>query len=152
MDFNNLKTTKRGYAGEVYGKKFIIEKGYMPYAPAKTGSHPIDYIAMSGASIWNLDVKTKDSLTYYPVIGVDKSDVIKYSGYAFPTYLLFVDTRLSQVYGQWLSNIVKEEKMEIKGKDGKEDVWCYPISAMTFHYSISNEELTELNKYKQTKY
>ena len=107
---------------------------------------------MSGSSIWNLEVKTKDSLTFYPSIGIDKSDAIKYSGYACQTYMLFVDTKLQQVYGQWLSKLAREEKMEIKGKDGREDVWCYPISAMTFYCKISSEELIELNKYKQTKY
>lgn len=150
--FLNLKTTRLGTKAEVIGSEFIQSKGYVPYAPAIDCPHPIDYIAMSGASQFYLDVKTKSRMLYYPFTGIDLKDANKYMEMKIPVYLLFVDPASCSVYGQWMSKLDKQPTKIFPGNENREKVVTWPLSAMTFHRYLSESECDELKKLEQSNY
>lgn len=153
MNFKNLQTTKLGEAAEhMVGKEFCQSKGYIPYVPAVDASHPVDFIAMSGASIFNLDVKCKSRMVYYPLTGIDKKDVNKYLTYAYPTYLLFVDIATCSVYGQWLQVLIKEPHTIFPGRLNKEDVMTWGLTAMTHYRYLTETECEELKSLESGNY
>ncbi|CAA6810269.1 MAG: Unknown protein [uncultured Sulfurovum sp.] len=151
-NFLKLETTKLGTAAEdMVGSEFIISKGYMPFNPAVSCSHPIDFIAMSGASKFNLDVKAKSRMVYLPYTGIDLKDYNEYKTYTEPTYLLFVDPSSSSVYGQWLSRLDKHPS-KIYGGGNMEEVIVWPVSGMTHYRDLTTEETKTLKQYENSNY
>jgi hypothetical protein len=152
MNFINKQTAKMGTAAErMVGTEFIVSKGYFPMMPAIEGPHPIDFVAMSGASTFNLDVKCKSKMVYIPFTGIDKKDVEKYNQLAAPTYLLFVDPASCLIYGQWLQRLNYQPHRIFPG-GGNEEVMVWPLSAMTHYRYLSEEECNELKSLEQSNY
>lgn len=152
MDFLDKTTTKFGTMAEnMVGTEFITSKGYFPMMPAIGGPHPIDFVAMSGSSKFNLDVKCKSRMLYIPFTGIDKKDVEKYNQLSDPTYLLFVDPASCSVYGQWLQRLNDQPSREFAG-GGTESVITWPLSGMTHYRYLTEQECNELKQYEQSNY
>lgn len=143
MEFNDLQTTKFGtLAEDIVINEFILSKGYIPYKPSVSMSHPFDGIAatMSAGTEWYLDVKAKSRMVYMPMTGIDIADWNKYLTYKQPVYLLFCDPTMGEIYGQWCTRLINQPS----NKYG--DVIVWPLSAMT-HYRYMNE--SEIGALKQ---
>ena len=141
-----------GTEAEAIGAEFILGKGYMPYSPSISASHPIDFIAMSGTSQFFLDVKCKPRFKYIPRTGFDKKDYDKYMELDRPAYILFVDTESCEVYGAWLSRLSQETPKIYKGNEGREDVITFPLSAHTHYRYLTEEEVESLKKNSSSNY
>ena len=152
MRINELKTTKMGTEAEEIGVEFILNKGYMPYSPSITASHPIDFFAISGTSSFFLDVKCKPKFKYIPRTGFDKKDFEKYTELDKPSYILFVDSESREVYGAWLSRLAQETPKIHKGNEGKEDVITFPLSACTHYRYLTDEEIEKLKQNSTSNY
>lgn len=147
--FKNKSTTKLGELGEeMVLNEFCRAKGYFPFRPSiDNTSHPIDGICMDPKTgkKFNIDIKTKSSRIYYPDTGCDTADIKKYLEYADPTYLLFVDPKSGNVYGNWLQKLKKN--MVVDGK-----LTFLQLKDMTEYRKLTQDEILQLKNYENSNY
>jgi hypothetical protein len=147
MKFTDLKTTKLGtMAEDMLINEFVLAKGYIPFTPSVSMAHPIDVIAMSGASTWYMDVKCKSRMVYHPFTGIDRADWEKYIAYEHPVYLLFADPSMGQVYGQWCKRLM-DQPSKVYG-----DVIVWPITGMTHYRYMTEAETNSLRELENSNY
>lgn len=146
MEFTKLQTTKLGTLAEnLIINEFSTKKGYIPTTPSIDGPHLIDAICFNGETIFGLDVKCKSSRTYFPDTGCDTADILKYNQYPFPVYLLWVDPKTGEIYGNWLKKLDKHKKIEGK--------YCYfPLDKMVKFRDLTEKEIKELKQLENSNY
>lgn len=144
--FRKLETTKMGELAEgIIINEFAKSKGYQAFIPAHDGSHYIDAICTNGFQQFGLDIKCKSSRTYYPDTGCDTADVEKYLTYPFEVYILWLDPKTGEAYGNWLKILNK-----YKTVDG--NCTYFPLKKMKPYRKLTQEEISALKKHENSNY
>lgn len=95
--FENLKTTRRGNAGEDIVKEFLKEKGWFVFGRSFVGAYPVDGLALrpkdGGFDLIAFEAKTYPRLFSCSQTGVDMADYYTYQEIAqvIPLTIIFVD-------------------------------------------------------------
>jgi len=135
MIFTDTNMYRRGQIGEEIVDNYIINSGkFIPFAPmVEDKAHPFDRILASvdKKSLMIAEVKTIDARDYYPDTGISISNFREYlnieNKYNLEVWIFFVDSKLGKIYGNTLSKLRNETKVNYKGK-----VLEYPMKSKNF--------------------
>jgi len=111
-----------GEIGEHVIDEFLRQHGWVPYWPEKGKRHPFDRLAASAdkRKLCIVEVKTKYEREAYPDTGINLSCFSDYQNiemqYGVPIFLVFVDARKGQVYGNWWADLLKSREPEEKAR------------------------------------
>lgn len=115
MEFEELKTTRKGNLGEAELDKYLIENGIIPYFPVRGVAHPFDRLCATTdkKNLFIAECKTKASRKYYPDTGINIKSYDEYkfitNKYGIDVYLYFVDEYKKSIYG----NLTELEKPRV---------------------------------------
>lgn len=114
MSFQAKETTKKGNIGERIVKEYLSKHNYIAYTTDNTEhAHCFDMIAMRGKDeMIIVEVKAKAKRDCCPDTGINLKHYNEYKAISakhnIPIFLVFVDEKLGEVYGDWLSKIDKD--------------------------------------------
>jgi len=130
LPWDERKEVRKGTLGESIVDEFLRAKHVIPYRPDYDGAHPFDRLCATAdkKTIFVADIKTKAQRERYADTGIDLSHYGDYTHiqrkYGLRVFLFFVDEKVRQVYGNWLSEL--EEPYIGTTRDGKRAV-SYPL-------------------------
>jgi len=129
MPWAERPQVKKGNIGESIVDEFLKGKRVIPYRPDYDGAHPFDRLCATSdkKTIFVADIKTKAQREYYADTGINLSHYGDYkhieAKYSLRVFLFFVDEKVRQIYGNWLSEL--ERPAEFPSRNGK--VVSYPL-------------------------
>lgn len=147
-DFEQLPTTILGNLGEGFINEFATAKGAKPYTPSIKQSNPVDSLCIKDNKFFSIEVKTKVSMTHYPMTGMDTIDLKTYINFPCPVCVLFVDYLKGTMYYQW-SNVLNKHKVEMFGH---KHVIYFPLSIMKEYRKLTPEEIKTLSEHCNSSY
>lgn len=117
---NRIQVKKGNFAEEVV-HKFLEDKGYIVYIPKTDGAHAFDKLAIKNKEkIVIVEVKAKAKLNHYDETGIEYRHFLEYKKisekHAIPIYIFFVDEMLGEIYGNFMSKLIKNSRMAPWGK------------------------------------
>jgi hypothetical protein len=156
--YNFKNANIKGSVGEEIIDTMFLEKGWMGYSPiVNNESHPIDRIYINQKTLEQryVDVKTKELRINYPDTGYPLSVHKKYMilNRTIPVVILWVDYLKGEIYGNFISNLVKPyeiKKWEINGKykdliypivDRNDNIIYFPYDLFKVYRKLSSEEI-----------
>jgi hypothetical protein len=163
MRFEDTSQYKMGDIGQEIGKRELERLGYKVYLPATRGGHPFDaLLATNDYRIAAADFKTKQRRKFYNDTGIDALCLRTYlrikRDHNVPFFLVFVDTKLKQVYYGELDDLMVERPIDgihIAGRPIDTYPWnhngrgivYFPVSAMTVVCELSDKQVAEIEKH-----
>lgn len=165
MNFKNSKMYKKGELGEQIVDSLILNKGqFIPYAPVLDDAHIFDRLVASRDKkrLMIVEIKTVDARDYYPDTGISIRHYEEYSEiqnkYSIDVWILFVDSKKKEIYGNTLNNLKEYTKVMHNGKllvyplvksnftaVGKEIIY-FPLKNMVSICKLSEEQVAELKQ------
>jgi hypothetical protein len=128
MEFCDKPQFKKGRIGEKIIDDYLKEKGYVIYNPQEEDkAHAFDRLAIKNKKkIIIAEAKSKARRKYYPDTGIDIKHFDEYSyiqkKYKIPVFIFFVDEENAEIYGNFMSKLVKGCLVKHKNKS-----LVYPI-------------------------
>lgn len=123
MNFKNTKMYRKGELGEQIVDSLILNKGqFIPYAPVLDDAHVFDRLVASKDKkrLMIVEIKTIDARDYYPDTGISIRHYEEYSEiqnkYGMDVWILFVDSKKKQIYGNTLNNLKEYTEVMHRGK------------------------------------
>lgn len=165
MNFKNSKMYKKGELGEQIVDSLILNKGqFIPYAPVLDDAHIFDRLVASRDKkrLMIVEIKTVDARDYYPDTGISIRHYEEYSEiqnkYSIDVWILFVDSKKKEIYGNTLNNLKEYTKVMHNGKllvypliksnftaVGKKIIY-FPLKNMVSICKLSGEQVAELKQ------
>lgn len=151
---------KTGNFGEEIVDRYLEQQGWVPYHPKQGVAHPFDRLVASPdkRKLCIVEVKTKYRREAYADTGINQSCFNDYQQitmkYSIPLFLVFVDGKLGQVYGNWWSELIKSREPELSAKVKgclsypwyQNGIVYFQYSTMRVFYVIPEEKRQELLK------
>lgn len=142
--FQQLPTTRKGYAGENIVSGIISASGWRVYNCPADMPHPVDFLAYkAGKGLIAVDVKTYPRRYCCPDTGLDTRDFEKYQEFEretrIPVHLVWVDEFEAAVYGARLRSLVRQAS-----QDGGKTY--FPLECMTVHRFLEPEEVDKIRQ------
>lgn len=123
MRFKKTKMYKKGELGEEIVDNLILNKGkFIPYAPVLDNAHIFDRLVASRdkSKLMIVEIKTVDARDYYPDTGISIKHYEEYSEiekkYGIDIWVLFVDSKKKEIYGNTLDNLRQYTKTMHNGR------------------------------------
>lgn len=171
MNFKNTRMYKKGQLGEQIVDSLILNKGkFIPYAPVLDDAHVFDRLVASKdkSRLMIVEIKTVDARDYYPDTGISIRHYEEYSEiqerYGIDVWILFVDSKKKEIYGNTLKNLRTYTEVMHKGKlliypmiesnftaVGKEIIY-FPLKNMITVTTLSTEQCEELKSFNNKGY
>lgn len=164
MSFEDSNRFKTGWLGEQMVDVFLKQQGWVPYYPMKGVAHPFDRLLATPDKrrLCIVEIKTKFKREFYPDTGIERRHFNDYQAitmeYNIPLFLVFVDAKAGQVYGQWWAELLKTREPEQRSRLG--GCVSYPwfhggqvyfqISIMKIFHVIPPEQCEEILKYRES--
>jgi hypothetical protein len=154
-NFHDLKTTKLGSYGEGLVADWLKGKGYTVYSPTNTGSHPVDFFAISDQKQFLVEVKTKCKLPNTPDTGLDFNDYKKYEelNKTNEVLIVFVDAKTKKIYGNWFNNLKEQTNIDnftyprkIKTRKTGFEIILFHTSSLKTMRLLTEKEIQTLKK------
>jgi hypothetical protein len=162
----NYKTNNKGDYGEILVHKFLEQKGWVIYKPITNAAHSFDRLAIKNKEkLIIAEVKSKATRIHYPDTGLDIKHYNIYKKiqekHNLDVYFFFVDEEKKEIYGGWLTELVKECNIIHKNKMltyplKQNGIIYFPIDKMKKQCDISDEDVeilksftTKHERYKQ---
>lgn len=129
------KTVKKGDVGEALVDDFLRGKHVIPYKPDYDGAHPFDRLCatVDKRSIFIADIKTKARREFYADTGIDVRHYREYkhveNKYKLRIFIFFVDEKLREVYGNWLTVLERPLELSVGSK-----IFNYPLTQKNIIY------------------
>ncbi len=132
---------KIGSSGEAIIRDYLINKGWIVYAPENSSPHPFDFLCYKDGESFIAEVKTKARMKQFRATGIDYRHYKIYKSFEakhnIPVYLFFVDYNVGAVYGNYLSELEKP-RTQAEGNCifnypmvmRRSDVIVFPLDAM----------------------
>jgi len=148
---------KKGNYGEDLVNNYLNKKGYVIYTPITNNAHCFDRIVMKNKSdIKIVECKTKAKRTYFDDTGIDIRHYNEYKNisdkYIIPLFIFFIDEYLGEIYGNYLTELIKpkvvknkEYPLEYKG------IMYFPMVNMIRDILVLNENDKEYLKGNSTR-
>jgi hypothetical protein len=164
MNWEEMPQVKMGNLGEQIVREYFIEKGIVPYLPAKgTGPHPFDFLCASRDKkrIFIAEVKTKPARLYYPDTGFNLSSWYTYLNiseeYNMDIWVFFVDTNRCSIYGNKLKELKKPRAIEYNGKQlnyplAQNRIIYFPLEAMVKIRALTVEQKLKIEQHTTRSY
>jgi hypothetical protein len=165
QDWQDRKAVKKGNLGELYcdeltqliAKTFLQGDGWISYKPNLPGPHKFDRIFVHRDHPEQIpwDIKTKPRRENYRDTGINESLVERYRESGKDFLLIFADEAESMVYGNWLSELLKERTVDFAGwtyPASYQGITYFPLSAMIPIATLSDAQCAELKKYRDSHY
>lgn len=156
MEWKNKTTVQKGTIGEQIVRQYLMELGFVSYAPEIEGAHPFDKLVASKdkTTIMIAECKTKARRDYYPDTGIDLRHYNDYKAVSYNhnlrVFIFFVDEKLKSVYGNYLDELEMPCRIEIRPgktidyplieKYTSTSIIYFPIKAMKTIGSLSDEQ------------
>ncbi len=132
-----------GSTGEEIIKSYLINNGWVVYAPENLSPHPFDFLCYKNGSSFIAEVKTKPKMKFYNATGIDYRHYIIYRDYqekhSLPVFIFFVDYSLNLIYGNYLNELDKPYTQIESGNrivypiiNRKHNIITFPLSLMKF--------------------
>lgn len=118
-DWADRPQTKKGEYGEKKVHEYLEAKGFIVYLPVTEAAHAFDRLAIRDKKqAIIVECKAKARRTKYADTGIN---ITHYNDYAYiskkhklPVFIFFIDEHLGEIYGNFLSELIKPA--EVKGK------------------------------------
>jgi hypothetical protein len=134
---------------------FLRGKRVIPYRPDYDGAHPFDRLCATAdkKTIFVADIKTKARREFYADTGINLSHYGDYkhieAKYGLRVYLFFVDEKLGEIYGNWLTALeqpieLPHNKRSISYPLKQGGIIYFPLAHMTLISPITLEKAKEL--------
>lgn len=171
--FADRREVKVGALGAGLVDAFFRQKGYIPYYPDADKPHPFDRLIATPDKrrICIVEVKTKCRREAYRDTGINRRHYDDYmhitATYNLPLFLAFVDAKEGQIYGNYLTELLKtrvpddaiEYRGHLYGPGGCESypwehhgIMYFPLSAMRILHVLTAEECAALLALRQTRW
>lgn len=127
---------RKGNVGEGLVDDFLRGKQVIPYRPDYDGAHPFDRLCatVDKKTIFVADIKTKAQRERYADTGIDLAHYGDYKHielkYGLRVFIFFVDEKVRQIYGNWLSLL--EAPVELESRAGR--AVSYPLKQGSIIY------------------
>jgi hypothetical protein len=113
---------RKGDVGELLVDDFLRGKKVIPYRPDYDGAHPFDRLCATAdkKTIFVADIKTKARREFYADTGINLNHYGDYkhieTKYRLRVFLFFVDEKLGEIYGNWLTELEQPVTLANNGK------------------------------------
>lgn len=146
MNWQKLKTVKKGNVGEQIVLDFLSERGFIVYQPVVDGAHKIDFFAHKSGKSKNIiaaEVKSKRRMAKYAETGFNVSAYEHYKEvldkHKVDTFCFFVDDFEGCIYGAWLSTLGDGNR--------RGAVITWRLDRMRVIRKLTDDEISELTKH-----
>jgi hypothetical protein len=155
-DWKSRPHNVKAQIGEAVADRMLIARQFMPYGPVFDGPHPFDRVAIHRNTLRPccVEVKTKPCRNNHPDSGFNESQYKVYKTFEYrtgiPVYVVFVDERRKQIYGNWLSALEKpyqgarfEYPSRYCDKHGTEIIY-FPLARMEILGTLEDDCASQL--------
>lgn len=112
INWEDLKSVKKGNIGEEITRRYLESKGYIIYKPLTDGAHSFDNLAIKDKTeIFVVEVKTKPRRKYYNDTGINVKHYKTYQEVSkkhnLKLFIFFIDEVAGLIYGNELKNLIR---------------------------------------------
>lgn len=158
--FQAKTTTQKGNVGERIVREYLAQKGFVVYQTNCTEhAHGFDMLAMRNKEqMIVVEVKAKAKRDCCPDTGINLKHYNEYKAiqakHNLPIFLVFVDEKLGEVYGDWLSALEADHSMfrndtypyvRPHGRNGEPIIYFYQPN-MRKLATLTQDEIIELKQ------
>lgn len=117
MEWHDRDEVKKGDFGESIVRRWMESQGWVLYRPETEGPHAFDRVCVKGKKeIMIAEVKTKARMTQYNATGFNTRHFREYctisDRHNLDVFIFFVDEHIRSVYGNYLSALRQEHKVD----------------------------------------
>lgn len=112
-NWHNRKSVKKGDFAEKIVRDYLETMGYVIYEPMTNKAHLFDKLAVKDNFEFMIaECKAKPKRREFDDTGFNHKHYHKYKGvmtkHNIPIFVFFIDEKLAEVYGNWLTELEKE--------------------------------------------
>ena len=165
-DWHDKPTVLKGDAGEAVLDSYLKGRGVMAYQPVFNGAHPFDRLcaSMDKKTLFIAEAKNKPRRAYYPDTGINASHYNDYvhimETYHIDVWISFIDEKMKQMYGNFLSVLIQDCEVIIENAQGLRSEWYpkhkngivyFPLISMIKMADLSEIEVATVSKHSTRK-
>lgn len=114
LDWDNKLSVIKGNFAEEIVRNYLESKGFVVYEPITNGAHCFDKLAVKDKEQFIIaECKAKAKRTYYNDTGINIRSYYEYKKvmgkHKIPVFIFFIDEYLAEIYGNFLSELEKED-------------------------------------------